>query len=39
MRGNNDRERWTLFTDETNLQALCKKCHIEIHKQLKTKRL
>lgn len=39
MRGNTDRERWTLFTDETNLQALCKNCHIEIHKQLKTKRL
>ena len=33
--GKTDNERWKLLLDEDNLQALCSKCHYDIHNKLR----
>lgn len=35
MKGLNDVDRWRLFLDVSNLQALCVQCHLDEHKAKK----
>ena len=37
LTGKTDEERWQLLLDPTNLQALCRECHEEVHRQLNKK--
>ena len=34
MTGITEDQRQKLFTDETNLMSVCRKCHMEIHKEM-----
>ena len=35
MSTSDEEERWNLLLDESNLETLCKKCHLEAHMKLK----